>query len=115
MFKKLLNHIIDSVNGIRMIAIFDKDGFVIEKIDYEGTADEISAEFSSMVKYFRGISSILSVANMQTFSFEGDQKKFFLKKLTDDYYIVVSMENVALLGKLKYVLDILNEDIVREF
>ncbi|MCA1981130.1 MAG: roadblock/LC7 domain-containing protein, partial [Calditerrivibrio sp.] len=105
----------DSVNGIKMIAIFDRDGFVIEKIDNEGTADEISAEFSSMVKYFRSISSILSVANMQTFSFEGEQQKFFLKKLTDEYYIVVSMDNIALLGKLKYVLDLLNEDILREF
>ncbi|MEF3255778.1 MAG: roadblock/LC7 domain-containing protein [Deferribacterales bacterium] len=114
MLKRILQHVFDNVNGINMIALFDRDGFVIEKIDYENIAEEISAEFSSMLRYFSKISSVFAVTEMQYFMFEGDKKKFFIKKLNHDYYIVVSMSNTSITGKLKFALDMVYDDLLKE-
>lgn len=97
-----------------MVAIFDKDGFVVYKVGDEDIADELSAEFSSMLKYLKRISSNLDINNIFSFVFEGDNRKLFFKKLTEDYYIVVSMEVEALIGKLRYVLDLMQESVIKE-
>ncbi len=114
MYNKKLEHILNSVKGIKMVAVFDRDGFVVYKVGEEDIADELSAEFSSMLKYLKKISSNLDINNIFSFVFEGDNRKLFFKKLTEDYYIVVSMEVGALIGKLRYVLDIMQESLIKE-
>lgn len=115
MVSSILQDLVDKVNGIHMLAVFDKDGFVVDKIDTEGIADEISAEFSSILRFLNNISSVRAISGVESFLFEGEEGKFFLKKLTDGYYIVALMDQSALTGKLKYVLNVVNDEFIKEF
>jgi predicted regulator of Ras-like GTPase activity (Roadblock/LC7/MglB family) len=115
MFSSILQDIIDKVNGIHILAVFDKDGFVVDKIDNEGIADEVSAEFSSILRFLENISSVRTISRVESFLFEGGERKFFLKKLTDGYYILALMDQTALTGKLKYVLNVVNDEFIKEF
>ncbi|MCX8083892.1 MAG: roadblock/LC7 domain-containing protein [Calditerrivibrio sp.] len=115
MFSNILSHIINHVNGTKMVAVFDKDGFVVYKMGREDMADEIGAEFSSMLRYFKKISSTLDINNVHSFLFEGDNRKLFFKKINESYYFAVSMEPKALVGKLRYILDMFNDEIQKEF
>jgi len=113
-FNKTLENILNSVKGIRMVAIFDKDGFVVYNVGDENIADEISAEFSSLLKYLKKISVNLDINSINSFIFEGENRKMLFKKITDEYYVVVSMDVEAIIGKLRYVLDLMNEQIIKE-
>jgi len=77
MFSSILQDIINKVDGIHMLAVFDKDGFVVDKIDAEGIADEISAEFSSILRFLKNISSVDVISNVASILFEGGERKFF--------------------------------------
>lgn len=114
MFNKTLENILNAVKGIRMVAIFDKDGFVVYNVGDENIADEISAEFSSLLKYLKKISVNLDINSINSFIFEGENRKMLFKKITDEYYVVVSMDVEAIIGKLRYVLDLMNEQIIKE-
>jgi|GEM_PF-1024515 predicted regulator of Ras-like GTPase activity (Roadblock/LC7/MglB family) len=115
MQNNILKNILDSVKGLKMVAVFDKDGFVVFKEGDEDIADEISAEFSSMLKYMKKISTNLNINDISSFIFEGDNRKLFFRKITEDYYVVVSMDVNALIGKLRYVLDVFNDQLLKEF
>jgi predicted regulator of Ras-like GTPase activity (Roadblock/LC7/MglB family) len=105
MFSRILSTIFNSVKGVKLLAIFDKDGFIIEKIDETNRhADELTAEFSSVLKYIDKVTTFLVTGKMNRMLIECDNEKFYLYKLNKYYYIVAVLEPVAIVGKLKFLI-----------
>ena len=114
MFDKVLNHIFDSVKGIKLLAIFDKDGFIVDKIDNsERNADELTAEFSSVLRYIDKVTTFLVTGKMNRMLIECESEVFYLYKLNKYYYIVAVLDTNALIGKLKFAIQ-LYENQLRE-
>lgn len=105
MFSKILQHIFSSVKGVKLLAIFDKDGFIVEKIDDTNRhADELTAEFSSVLRYIDKVTTFLVTGKMDRMLIECETEKFYLYKLNKYYYIVAVLEPGAIVGKLKYLI-----------
>jgi predicted regulator of Ras-like GTPase activity (Roadblock/LC7/MglB family) len=115
MFNKILQTIFDSVKGIKLLAIFDKDGFIIEKIDETNRhADELTAEFSSVLKYIDKVTTFLVTGKMSRMLIECDNEKFYLYKLNNYYYIVAVVEPVTIIGKLKFLIQHFESDLKKD-
>ncbi len=115
MFNKVLNHIFDSIKGIKLLAIFDKDGFIVDKIDNsERNADELTAEFSSVLRYIDKVTTFLVTGKMNRMLIECDNEVFYLYKLNQYYYIVAVLDTNALIGKLKFSIQLFENQLRQE-
>lgn len=105
MFKKILNSIFNYVDGLKLLVLFDKDGFVVEKCMNGFTkSEEISAEFSSVLKYIDKVTTFLVTGKMTRMVIECDNYLFYLHKINRYYYIVAVSDKSTVIGKLKYAL-----------
>ena len=115
MFNKVLKHIFDSVEGIKLLAIFDKDGFIVDKVDNsERNADELTAEFSSILRYIDKVTTSLITSDMNRMMLECETEMFYLYKLNADYYIVAVLDIYALIGKLKFAIQLFEHQLRQE-
>jgi predicted regulator of Ras-like GTPase activity (Roadblock/LC7/MglB family) len=115
MFKEILNFIVKNVNGVDMLAIFDIDGILVSKLERKKrTAEEIVAEFSSVLKYVNQVTDFLATGKMKKMFVECDTESFYLHKINNNYYLVAVMNNEAILGKLKYVISLVEGKLKKE-
>ena len=115
MFNKVLKHIYDSVKGVKLLAIFDKDGFVVDKVDNsERNADELTAEFSSVLRYIDKVTKSLTTSNMNRMMLECETEIFYLYKLNAHYYIVAVLDTHTLIGKLKFAIQLFEHQLKQE-
>lgn len=104
MFDKILKFIASSVKGVKVLAIFDKDGIIVSKLDNkERTAEDIAAEFSSVLKYIDKVTTFLITGKMEKMYIDCDTEGFYLHKINNYYYLVAVIDKTTILGKLKYV------------
>jgi predicted regulator of Ras-like GTPase activity (Roadblock/LC7/MglB family) len=115
MFEKLLNFIVKNVKGINIIAIFDKDGIVVSKLENrKRSAEDIVAEFSSVLKYIDQVTEFLVTGKMKKMFIESETEGFYLHKINDFYYLVAVLDSEAILGKLKYVISLVETKLKKE-
>lgn len=115
MFTKILDTIFHSVDGIKLLAIFDKDGFIVEKIDETNRhADELTAEFSSVLRYIDKVTTFLVTGKMNKMLIECETEIFYLYKLNKYYYIVAVLEPGSIIGKLKYLLNMFEPELKKD-
>lgn len=112
MFTRILEYITQSVKGVKLLAIFDKDGFIVEKIDEtDRQADELTAEFSSVLRYIDKVTTFLVTGKMDRMLIECESEIFYLHKLNKYYYIVAVLEPGTIVGKLKYLIHMFESDL----
>ena len=115
MFDKILKFIASTVKGVRVLAVFDKDGIIVSKLDSkERAADEIAAEFSSVLKYIDKVTTFLITGRMEKMYIDCETEGFYLHKINNFYYIVAVIDKSAILGKLKYVISSLEPKFRKE-
>jgi predicted regulator of Ras-like GTPase activity (Roadblock/LC7/MglB family) len=108
MFKDIFGFVADYVEGIKLLALFDKDGFIVEKVkDSSFKSEEIAAEFSSILKYIDKVTTFLVTGKMGRMIIECDNDVFYLHKINKYYYVVAVLEKNAIVGKLKYALTVI--------
>jgi len=115
MFDKILKFIASSVKGVKVLAIFDKDGIIVSKLDNkERTAEDIAAEFSSVLKYIDKVTTFLITGKMEKMYIDCDTEGFYLHKINNYYYLVAVIDKTTILGKLKYVVTSLEPKFKKE-
>ncbi|HCW92401.1 MULTISPECIES: roadblock/LC7 domain-containing protein [Flexistipes] len=115
MFKRILDTTLDYVQGVKLLALFDKDGFIVEKTkDTSNKSEEIAAEFSSVLRYIDKVTTFLVTGKMNRMVIECDNDIFYLYKINKYYYIIGVLEKNTIIGKLNYVLMMLEPELRKE-
>jgi len=115
-FKNIINKIFDAVDGLKLFAIFDKDGIIVDKVEVsDRTAEELAAEFSSVLRYIDKVTTYLITGKMQKMLIDCGEEIFYLHKLNNFYYIVALLDRNAIIGKLKFYIKYFERDFKREF
>lgn len=115
MFSKTLKYISEAVPGVKLLSIFDKDGIIISKFESrEKRADDIAAEFSSVLKYIDKVTTFLVTGKMEKMFIDCDEESFYLHKINNFYYFLAVLDENVILGKLKYVIGYLEHKFKKE-
>ncbi|KAA0258392.1 roadblock/LC7 domain-containing protein [Deferribacter autotrophicus] len=115
MFKKIIQSIFNSVEGLKLFAIFDKDGIIVDKEEKsERTAEELAAEFSSVLRYIDKVTTYLVTGKMEKMVIDCGNEIFYLHKLNKFYYIVALLDRNAIIGKLRFYIKYFEQDLRRE-
>ena len=115
MFVKTLKFIYEAVPGVKLLAIFDKDGIVVGKFEpKDRRADDIAAEFSSVLKYIDKVTTFLVTGKMEKMFIDCYEESFYLHKINEFYYFLAVLDENTILGKLKYVVGSLKHKFKKE-
>lgn len=115
MFNKTLKFISEVVPGVKVLAVFDKDGIIVSKFEgKEKRAEDIAAEFSSVLKYVDKVTTFLVTGKMEKMFIDCYEESFYLHKINNFYYFLAVLDENAILGKLKYVIGSLEQKFKKE-
>ena len=93
-------------DGISVVAV--------AKEDVELDLDLMGAEISAFVNQLRKASFVSQFGTTKEFTFSSDKSTIMLKVLTDDYFVVLVVKPEAHLGKGRFLLRLMEDELIKE-
>jgi len=107
MFQALLQEVVESADGSVGFLVMDLDGIALEtysKPDAEHDIKIIGIELSVVLKSVRQAASMLEAGETQEVAIVADQLTTLIRMINDNYFVALSMEPGANIGKARYLL-----------
>lgn len=105
MFSERLEQVRDRISGTLSVSLVAKDGIPVESVGGKSLDLEmLAAELMSQVRAVAQNQQELSVGKVRQFSVTTDQLALMVGALTEDYFLMIVMENEANFGRARFEL-----------
>jgi len=107
MFKKILQEIVESVDGGTGAALMGYDGIAVAQYYRESSHEDlqlVAAEFANVLKEIRKSAELLEAGDMEEVMIRTASLQVLIKALDDDYFTVLLLSLKGNSGKGRYLL-----------
>lgn len=105
MFRNVLRHLVDTVDGTLAVSLIGLDGIAIESINEDGVPlDVMGAEFGGFVKSIRVTNTELNTGDVLQFSLVTEKYIAFLSAVTSEYFVLLVMKPDGNYGRARFEL-----------
>ena len=105
MFKRVLQAILDHVEGALAVSLIGLDGIAVESIKSDGVPlDVMGAEFGGFVKSVRLSNTDLDTGDVLQFALVTEKYITFLSAITEEYYVLLVMKPDGNYGRARFEL-----------
>ena len=119
MFKKLLETIIERVEGSLGALIMGIDGIAVEKVlgraGNEANLDVAAAEFTSLVRSAQRAGIDIGLGNLRELVISLDKATIVMRLLSRDYFVVLALSPEGNLGRGRFELRKAELQLAKEF
>ena len=117
-FTKKLGDVVDQVPGCISCMLMGFDGICVENYQSGyGSTDLVSivVEYSAMmINYKRVADEHVSVGNIEEFIISSKGLTIIIHPINSEYFIALTLENEIMLGKARFLLKVMEKEIITE-
>lgn len=117
MFKEALKQVVDGTEGGVAALLMGYDGIPVDQyVRGDGTFDiqTVGMEYSVILTGVRQAAQMLDLGNTLEVSIKAEQLTTVVRYLTEEYFLAVTLEPGANVGKARYLLRTLGSGLVAE-
>ena len=119
-FREILEHVVGQTPGALAGAIMGTDGVPIEEYSVPGAdidLNTLTIEFGAVIQQLRKVSGSLygQVDALEEIVLGTRDHQLLFRPIDDDYVFVVALEPLGMVGKVRYLVRSVMEDLREEF
>lgn len=106
MFLEKLSQISERMQGVRALALVDKDGISVESMSTDPDLDLelLAAELVTQARSMAGHSREIDVGEVRQFSITTDRAILMMNSVTSSYYLLLVLEPESNFGRARFEL-----------
>lgn len=106
MFREILQGIVEGADGVGAV-LMGYDGIAVEQFFRGGQQADLqmmAVEYAAILKEIRKAAEILETGSMEEVAIRTERYHVLLRSLTDEYFVALTLEPPANIGKGRFLL-----------